>query len=69
MEVGRDDRAAIRRQQLLGMRVGADPEHRVAEVTERRNLAVAGHLGSRDRLRRGRRSYEEQRQHDHKTAH
>ena len=49
--------------------VGAEAEHRVAELRERRDLAVARHLGSRGRLRRAWRSYEEQRQEDPKTAH
>ncbi len=69
VQVGRDDRAAVRRQQPLGAGVGAEAEHRVAELPERGDLAVARHLGSRGRLRRAWRSYEEQRQEDPKTAH
>jgi hypothetical protein len=41
----------------------------VAETAERCDLTVARHLGSRGRLRRAWRSYEEQRQQDPKTAH
>ena len=69
VEVGGDDRAAVRGDQTLGGGVRANAEHGVPEVPERRNLAVGRNLRSGSRLRRCRRSYEEQRQDDPKPAH